>query len=106
MKVIISFVLLAAFSITAHAADLAKESLQGSWKVITMSGEADEDEDFWEFNGDQFVQNLAGHKMAPDKFSVVGNVIDLDYAKINVLEFSAGAMTAEMAGFKYTLKKK
>jgi hypothetical protein len=51
------------------------------------------------------VQNLSGHRISPDNFKVKGQVIDLGYAKINVLEFSGNTMKANMAGFEYTLEK-
>ena len=104
-KIIVSAALLILSSVV-YAAELTKESLQGSWRVLTLSDQADEDEDYWEFNGDKFIQNLAGHKVSPDEFKIKGNDIDLGYYQIKVLQFDGKTMTADMAGFKYTLKKK
>ena len=102
------FTFLVAFLVSgiAFAEGLSNDSIQGSWRILTLSGEVDEDEDYWEFNGNKFVQNLAGHRMSPDEFVIKGEVIDLGYAKIKVLEFDSKLMTANMAGFKYTLEKK
>lgn len=96
---------LIAFVASTHAAELTSEALQGSWRVVTFAGETNEDEDYWEFEGDQFIQNLAGHRLSPDTFTVDGNIIDLDYAKIKVLEFHGDSMKADMAGFEYGLEK-
>lgn len=106
MKTVLMTVFLAAFAVTTQAAELTAEALQGSWRVVMFAGEPNEDEDYWEFEGDRFVQNLAGHRLSPDAFTVDGNVIELDYAKIKVLEFTGNAMTADMAGFEYGLEKR
>ncbi|WP_431687865.1 hypothetical protein [Hahella sp. NBU794] len=105
MKRIVIFTALALFAIGAQAAELSKQALQGSWLILSMNGESDDENDKWEFEGDNFYQNLGGRRISPDAFTVKGQTIDLGYAKIKVLAFDGDTMTADMAGFTYELKK-
>ena len=105
MKPVLMLVTLLALSAISHAAEPSVESLQGNWRVVTFAGEPNEDQDFWEFNGDQFTQNLGGRRLAPDPFTVEGMVIDVGYARIKILEFDGAKMRADMAGFEYGLEK-
>ncbi len=93
------------FSFAAQAADLSSQALQGSWTITSMAGMADEENDKWEFEGNNFYQNLGGRRISPDPFTVQGDVIDLGYYKIKVLAFDGQHMTADMAGFVYELEK-
>ncbi|WLQ12435.1 hypothetical protein O5O45_22160 [Hahella aquimaris] len=105
MKKIVIFIALTLFAIGAQAAELSKQALQGSWLILSMNGESDDENDKWEFEGDNFYQNLGGRRIYPDAFTVKGQTIDLGYAKIKVLAFDGDTMTADMAGFTYELKK-
>ena len=93
------------FSQSAFSGELTEEALQGDWLIVALSGGPESDKDYWQFEGDKFYQNLDGHRISPDTFTVKPGIIDLGYAKIKVLEFDGKEMTADMAGFKYTLKK-
>ena len=106
MRLVLSVLLSLLISLSAHAAELSQESLQGSWLSLTINGQADEDNYMWEFEGNKFYQNLGGRRMRPDNFTVAGNEIDLGYSKIKVKKFDKDSMTAEWAGFTYTFKKK
>lgn len=105
MKRILWIMLLAGGSMAAHAVDLTQDTLQGSWRVTEFAGEANADQDYWEFDGDRFTQSLGGQRLSPDAFEVDGNLIDLGYARIEVTEFKGDHMTARMAGFEYVLEK-
>lgn len=105
MKILSAFFLLMLLSLFAKAESLTTEALQGSWKIVAFNGAPYDDQDYWEFEGDKFFQKSSGRRVSPDQFSVVGNAIDLGYAKIRVLEFNGRSMTANMAGFKYKLEK-
>lgn len=105
MRTLSAFVFLMLMSLFAHAESLTTNALQGSWKVVVFNGEPNEDQDYWEFEGNKFYQKMGKRRMSPDEFKVVGNAIDLGYSKIKVLEFSGHTMTADMAGFKYQLEK-
>ena len=105
MKKALLITMFVAITAIANADEPSTDSLQGSWRVVTFAGEPNEDEDFWEFKGNQFTQNLGGHRLTPDPFSVDGMTIDVGYAKIRVLEFDGATMRADMAGFEYGLEK-
>ena len=105
MKLVLSVLLAFFVSLSAYAADLNQSSLQGSWLLLTMNGQSLEDNDMWEFEGNKFYQKLGGRRISPDTFTVTGKEINLGYSKINVKKFEATTMTAEWAGFTYTLKK-
>ncbi|ABC27690.1 hypothetical protein HCH_00795 [Hahella chejuensis KCTC 2396] len=105
MKQVAVFVALIMLALGVQAAELSKQALQGSWLILTMNGESDDENDKWEFEGDNFYQNLGGRRISPDAFTVKGQTIDLGYAKIKVLAFDGDTMTADMAGFTYELKK-
>jgi hypothetical protein len=92
--------------VAVYAADLSQSSLQGDWVITESMGEAGSGNDMWQFEGDQFYQNLEGHRISPDKFTVAPGVIDLDYSKITVTHFDGKVMHAEWAGIKYKLEKK
>ncbi|AZZ90253.1 hypothetical protein EUZ85_05790 [Hahella sp. KA22] len=93
MKRITIITALALFAIGAQAAELSKQALQGSWLILSMNGESDDENDKWEFEGDNFYQNLGGRRISPDAFTVKGQTIDLGYAKIKVLAFDDDTMT-------------
>ncbi len=103
-KIFLLLCLLVPFQVCS--ADISKENIQGAWVIVTMAGMPDEEGDMWEFEGNQFYQNLGGRRISPDPFVIKGNVIDLDYYKIKVLDFTGLTMKADMAGFVYELKKK
>ena len=88
------------------AAELKAESLEGAWLIVSMAGMADEEGDMWEFENGLFYQNLGGRRIAPDKYTVQGEVVDLDGYHFTVLAFDGKTMKADMAGFAYELKKK
>ena len=67
---------------------------------------SDDEGDMWEFENGLFYQNLGGRRIAPDKYTVKGDIIDLDGYHIKVLEFKGTYMKADMASFVYELKKK
>ncbi len=91
---------------TEFATELKSEALEGAWVIISMAGMADEDGDMWEFEDGLFYQNLGGRRISPDKYTVKGEVVDLDGYHFKVLEFDGQTMKADMAGFVYELKKK
>ncbi|MCE0557104.1 hypothetical protein [Motilimonas sp. E26] len=95
----------ALFSFSAFSAELSESALQGDWLVSHFQNESDNDNTLWQFQGNQFIQNLDGMKVAPDSYKVSPGVIDLGYAKITVTEFDGENMEAVMAGFKYKLIK-
>ena len=88
------------------AAELKAENLEGAWLIISMAGMADDEGDMWEFENGLFYQNLGGRRIAPDKYTVKGDVVDLDGYHFKVLAFDGKTMKADMAGFVYELKKK
>ena len=86
-------------------AELNAEALEGAWLITSMAGMADDEGDLWEFENGLFYQNLGGRRIAPDKYTVMGNKVDLDGYHFTVLEFDGGYMKADMAGFVYELTK-
>jgi hypothetical protein len=86
-------------------AELNAEALEGAWLITSMAGMADDEGDLWEFEHGLFYQNLGGRRVAPDKYTVKGAVIDLDGYHITVLTFDGTSMTADMTGFVYELSK-
>ncbi|WP_223789492.1 hypothetical protein [Marinicella meishanensis] len=86
-------------------AELTSEALEGAWLITHMGGEVDEEGDLWEFEKGLFYQNLGGRRIAPDKYTVKGEVVDLDGYHITVLAFDGKTMRADMAGFEYQLVK-
>ncbi len=88
------------------ATELKPEALEGAWLIVSMAGMADEEGDMWEFENGLFYQNLGGRRIAPDKYTVQGEVVDLDGYHFTVLAFDGKTMKADMAGFVYELKKK
>ncbi|WP_317930093.1 DUF4124 domain-containing protein [Halioxenophilus sp. WMMB6] len=91
-------------------AKLSSDSLQGSWLITQVGGlSADEmgvGEDVWEFNGNQWTVISSGHRLSPDPFTVEGDVIDLGYSKIRVLEFTGYSMKVNTSGLVQTLEKR
>jgi len=86
-------------------AELNAEALEGAWLITSMAGMADEEGDLWEFENGLFYQNFGGRRIAPDKYTVKGEVVDLDGYHFTVLAFDGKNMTADMAGFVYELSK-
>lgn len=99
------FAALLVLTLPASAASLSQASLQGSWTIVELMNEPDEEGDQWVFEGDQFIQVVGGRRITPDAFTVRGGVIDLGYAEITVTAFDGRAMEATMAGFPYRLVK-
>jgi len=89
----------------AFKAELTAEALEGRWLITNMGGEADNEGDLWEFENGLFYQNLGGRRIAPDKFTVMGQKVDLDGYHFTVLAFDGQQMKADMAGFVYELTK-
>ncbi|TDR22368.1 hypothetical protein [Marinicella litoralis] len=102
----LTLILCLLLSAQVWSADITQDNIQGAWAIISMAGMPDEEGDMWEFEGNQFYQNLGGRRISPDPFVVKDNVIDLGYYQIKVLEFTGKTMKADMAGFVYELKKK
>ena len=105
MRRIILFCLALLLAQVTWAEELSEKSLEGSWLIVTFMGQPAEDKDYWEFENGKFVQNLSGHRISPDKYTVQPGIIDLGFAQIKVLSFDGENMTADMAGFEYTLHK-
>ena len=100
--------LISLFLVLAGPSALAWDAkdLQGKWVITELDGEDTGDRsDVWEFKGDQWIAWTSGRALPGDPFSVTGNVIDLGYAKIKVLEFSGKRMKTEQMGFVYTLER-
>ncbi|MGY5451061.1 hypothetical protein ACVFI8_08990 [Agarivorans sp. MS3-6] len=104
-KVLLTLIVMV-FATTAYAADLSQSALQGDWVITEFHGSPEPDGDMWQFEGQNFYQNIAGRRMSPDAFTVSPAVIDLGYAKITVTRFDSKEMDATMAGFTYKLIKK
>ena len=80
--------------------------LQGKWVITAVNGEDDGDRsEVWEFRGDQWIAWSSGRALAPDTFTMTGDVIDLGYARIKILEVSGNRMRTEQMGFTYTLER-
>ena len=90
---------------TNEKSGLTENYLQGAWLITEMNGEKDNENDLWEFQDGKFTQNLGGQRLLPDPYTLNGNIIDLNYGKITVLEMDGNRMKAEMAGFIYSLVK-
>ncbi len=89
---------------TVHAWDAG--DLQGKWVITAVNDEDDGDRsEVWEFRGDQWIAWSSGRALPADTFAVKGDVIDLGYAKIKVLEIAGRRMRTEQMGFVYTLEK-
>lgn len=86
-------------------AELTAVALEGAWLITEMAGMADDEGDLWEFENGLFYQNLGGRRIAPDKYRVQGDVVDLDGYHFTVLAFDGTTMKADMAGFVYQLVK-
>jgi hypothetical protein len=84
---------------------ITAEALEGAWLITHMAGMDDDEGDLWEFENGLFYQNLGGRRMAPDKYTVKGEVVDLDGYHFTVLAFDGKSMKADMAGFVYQLVK-
>ena len=105
MKKLGVFITSLLLSMSLMAGELSNDQLTGVWLIKSLNGQSDGVYDLWEFDGKKFTQNLEGHRMRPDAYSVDGNNIDIGYAKIKVLEFNSKLMKADMAGFTYQLEK-
>ncbi len=106
ITILIIALLVSACSTAADPGVLSTESLQGEWAIMQMADMEENGEDSWLFDGNQFYQVLGGQKISPDAFTVSGDVIDLDYAKIQVHVFDGETLEASMAGFRYRLVRK
>jgi len=105
MKRIIFLFLFLTISTTASSAELSQKSLQGNWAITEFMGMAEKGDDMWQFEKNEFRQNLSGVRMRPDKFTISPNTIDLGYHKIKVTSFDGKVMYAIMGGAKYKLVK-
>ena len=105
IKKLLLILLFTFVTLPVMASELSQKALQGSWLIVELAGEKDDEGDMWEFEGNKFYQNISGRRISPDEFTTSPGVIDLGYAKISVESFDGTNMIAKMAGFKYKLVK-
>ena len=60
MKKIISVLFGTLLACSVHAAELTELALQGSWLITHFQDQPDSSGDLWQFEGDNFYQNLGG----------------------------------------------
>ena len=109
MRIDKSTVLLALWLVVAAmtpASAWESTDLEGKWVITSVNGEDDGDRsDFWEFRDGQWIVWMGRRQLAPDKFTLRGDTIDLGYGKIRLLSLSATRMHVETMGFKYRLER-
>ncbi len=94
------------FTLNAHALELSEKDLAGKWLIVKI-GDLDTraDNDIWQFKNGKWTAISGGRALQPDSYKIVGDIIDLGYSKIKVLEFSKSVMKTKQMGFEYTLEK-
>lgn len=86
--------------------NVSMSELQGKWVITSVNGEDDGDRsDVWEFRGNKWIVWMQTTDLPADPFSVSGNIIDLDYVQIEILEFSGNSMKTKQFSFIYTFEK-
>ncbi len=85
--------------------DVSTEMIEGAWKIVQMGNDKEDGTDFWELHNGRFTQNLSGHRMPSDGYTIKGNIIDLGYASITVMETNGFQMKAKFGPANYALEK-
>ena len=83
-----------------------KADLQGKWVITAINGQPEKPRsDLWEFRDGDWIVWLDDKPMPADPYTLNGNIIDLGYFQITVLEHQPKEMKTEQLGFVYTLKR-
>ena len=106
MKKIIMCLAIFISSTVAFAVDVKDSDLQGRWLIVKMGTmDASDMNDVWEFKNGKWTPISSGKALKPDAYTLKGDIIDLGYTKIQIIEFSGNQMKTKQQGFEYTLEK-
>jgi hypothetical protein len=106
MKKIVILFCLMVLSTLCFAVDVSEADLEGKWLIVKMgSMDATDMEDVWQFKDGMWTAISSGKALSPDKYNLNGDVIDLGYSKIKIVEFNGNSMKTKQSGFEYTLEK-
>jgi hypothetical protein len=106
MKNIIMCIAILISSTVAFAVEVKDSDLQGKWLIVKMGTmDVADMNDIWQFKNGKWTAISGGKALKPDAYTLKGDIIDLGYTKIKILEFSGNKMKTKQQGIEYTLKK-
>ncbi len=90
----------------AMAFEVQDTDLEGKWVMVKM-GKMDVPamDDIWQFKDGQWTAISGGKALKSDPYTLKGDIIDLGYTKIKILEFTKLHMKTKQQGIEYTFMK-